>query len=292
MQLTEEQEKLYLDLQTSIDKKEDITDLLKQVNMYNFIRVFKTNGTKIKYINEEEKTESIDLIKYAAVIDNAEALKAIFNYCKKNNILVVDVFNDQKTNVDLSSGIELCEVQFDERKMLLAILNQLKEVGVLEEFLSVNYDLPESLPTAYYESYLECLNESESEEINMGLLVNKLSDKGILKEVISIEGLKNRLKSSDNYDALEKIYRAEKEIAANKAMKFGAIGGVVTALAVGGGLFAAGVALPILAIIGIAVAAALVTGLIAGGITYAVSTKIENPDTSRSATEQGLSQPN
>lgn len=42
MQLTEEQEKLYLDLQTAIDKKEDITDLLKQVNMYNFIGVFKS----------------------------------------------------------------------------------------------------------------------------------------------------------------------------------------------------------------------------------------------------------
>ncbi|WP_374699332.1 ankyrin repeat domain-containing protein [Wolbachia endosymbiont (group A) of Limnophora tigrina] len=77
-----------------------------------------------------------------------------------------------------------------------------------------------------------------------------------------------------------------------KAMKVGSVCGVVAALAVGGGLFAAGVALPILALIGIAVAAAVLTGLIAGGITYAVSTKIENPDTSRSATEQGLPQPN
>lgn len=77
-----------------------------------------------------------------------------------------------------------------------------------------------------------------------------------------------------------------------KAMKVGSVCGVVAALAVGGGLFAAGVALPILVLVGIVVAAAVLTGLIAGGITYAVSTKIENPDTSRSATEQGLPQPN
>ncbi|AGJ98534.1 hypothetical protein wNo_00790 [Wolbachia endosymbiont of Drosophila simulans wNo] len=77
----------------------------------------------------------------------------------------------------------------------------------------------------------------------------------------------------------------------SKAIVAGAICGVIAGLAVGGGLFAAGVALPILALIGIAVAAALVTGLVAGGITYVISSKIENPDTSRLEKEQDL-QPN
>lgn len=74
-----------------------------------------------------------------------------------------------------------------------------------------------------------------------------------------------------------------------KAMGVGAICGAITALAVGGGCFADGVALPILALVGIAVAA-LVTGLVAVGTTYAISSKMENPDTSRLATEQGLPQ--
>lgn len=78
----------------------------------------------------------------------------------------------------------------------------------------------------------------------------------------------------------------------SKAIVAGAIGGVIAGLAVGGGLFAAGVALPMLALIGIAVAAALVTGLAAGGITYVISSKIESPDTSSLATEQGLPQLN
>ncbi|QCB62634.1 magnesium transporter [Wolbachia endosymbiont of Drosophila mauritiana] len=77
----------------------------------------------------------------------------------------------------------------------------------------------------------------------------------------------------------------------SKAIVAGAICGVIAGLAVGGGLFAAGVALLILALIGIAVAAALVTGLVAGGITYVISSKIENPDTSRLEKEQDL-QPN
>ena len=75
-----------------------------------------------------------------------------------------------------------------------------------------------------------------------------------------------------------------------KAMKVGSVCGIVAALAVGGGLFAAGAALPIQVLVGIAVA--VLTGLIAGGIAYVISTKIENPDTSRLATEQGLPQPN
>lgn len=86
--------------------------------------------------------------------------------------------------------------------------------------------------------------------------------------------------------------RLLKEKYKHKAIKVGSVCGVIAALAVGGVLFATGVALPILALVGIAVAAAVLTGLIAGGITYVISSKIENPDTSRLATEQGLPQPN
>ncbi|KAG8174681.1 hypothetical protein JTE90_027151 [Oedothorax gibbosus] len=69
----------------------------------------------------------------------------------------------------------------------------------------------------------------------------------------------------------------DKEIT-SKAVKVGCVCGVIAALAVGGGLFAAGIELPILALIGIAVAAALVIGVIAGGITYSVSKKLDEPD--------------
>ncbi|WP_341815483.1 hypothetical protein [Wolbachia endosymbiont (group B) of Idaea biselata] len=56
----------------------------------------------------------------------------------------------------------------------------------------------------------------------------------------------------------------------NKSIMIGSVCGVIAALTVGGGCFAAGIALPILALIGIAVAAAVFTGLVAGGITYEV----------------------
>ncbi len=70
-------------------------------------------------------------------------------------------------------------------------------------------------------------------------------------------------------------------------MKVGSVCGVVAALAVGGGLFAAGVALPILVLVGIVVAAAVLTGLIAGGITYVISKPSENLD--RANVEQRVS---
>jgi hypothetical protein len=279
MPLTVQQEELYLDLKNAIDKKEDIINLLKQVRKSDFIDIFTTCGTKVEYIDQEE-AKFIDLIEYAAGIGNAEALKAIFNYCKKNSISVVNLLSALRSNADLSSSTESYGVQADEKKIMLAILNQFKEVGLLKEFFSAKVQHPfcESLPTAYCESYLECLNESEGEGINIGLLINKLSDKGILKEFISIaeakgdelEELKGKLKSSGNYDALENIYRAEKKIAANKAGVAGAICGVIAGLAVCGGLFAASVPLTIWAIIGIAMAAGLVTELVTGGITYAI----------------------
>uniref|UniRef100_UPI00333EAF8C magnesium transporter n=1 Tax=Wolbachia endosymbiont (group B) of Pilophorus perplexus TaxID=3066160 RepID=UPI00333EAF8C len=56
----------------------------------------------------------------------------------------------------------------------------------------------------------------------------------------------------------------------NKSIMIGSVCGVVAALAVGGGCFAAGVALPILTLIGIAIAAFVLTGLVTGGITYEV----------------------
>ncbi|WP_264375299.1 MULTISPECIES: ankyrin repeat domain-containing protein [unclassified Wolbachia] len=68
------------------------------------------------------------------------------------------------------------------------------------------------------------------------------------------------------------------EQAIKKAMKVGAICGVIAGLAVGGGCFAADAALPILALIGIAVAAAVLTGLVAGGITYKISKPSEKLD--------------
>ncbi|MFP3024200.1 MAG: hypothetical protein ACEY3K_15500 [Wolbachia sp.] len=54
----------------------------------------------------------------------------------------------------------------------------------------------------------------------------------------------------------------------NKSIMIGSVCGVIAALTVGGGCFAAGIALPILALIGIAVAAFVLTGLVTGSIAY------------------------
>jgi len=54
------------------------------------------------------------------------------------------------------------------------------------------------------------------------------------------------LKENKDQDTLNEIYKIEKSIATNRAIRVGSVCSVVAALAVGGGLFAAGVALPIL----------------------------------------------
>lgn len=125
-----------------------------------------------------------------------------------------------------------------------------------------------------------------------GVLLGAAKEEGILKKVLTsmvesdYERLKRSLWVTGNHDSLNEIYKIEKSMAIDIAMKVGGALSVITALAVGGGCFAAGVQLPILALVGIAVAAALAVGIVAGGITYAVlkpSNKLDKPDSNKVA---------
>lgn len=89
--------------------------------------------------------------------------------------------------------------------------------------------------------------------------------------------IKSRL---EDQNILDKIYKIERSMATDKAMKVGGASSIIAGLIAFGGCFAAGVQLPILALVGIAVAAALAVGIVAGGITYAVlkpSNKLDEP---------------
>ncbi|WP_353288539.1 hypothetical protein [Wolbachia endosymbiont (group A) of Pogonocherus hispidulus] len=100
------------------------------------------------------------------------------------------------------------------------------------------------------------------------------------------EEMKAVFKETGNNDLLDRVLQVEASMAVSKAMKVGVVCGVIAALVVGGGCFAAGAQLSILAIAGIAVAAALAVGIVAGGITYAVlkpSNKLDEPDSNKVA---------
>lgn len=123
-----------------------------------------------------------------------------------------------------------------------------------------------------------------SDDRSIQSIIDVAKKNGILREVLDVKEVFNQighlkifLKENNDQYTLNEIYQIEKSIAFDKAMRVGAICGVIAGLAVGGGCFAAGAALPILTLIGIAVAAALVTGLIAGGITYKMSMPSEVP---------------
>jgi hypothetical protein len=77
-------------------------------------------------------------------------------------------------------------------------------------------------------------------------ILNAAKEEGILKEVLTsmLESYYERLKRSlwvtGNHDSLNEIYKIEKTMAIDIAMKVGGALSVIIPLAVGGGCFAAG----------------------------------------------------
>ncbi|WP_341812986.1 hypothetical protein [Wolbachia endosymbiont (group B) of Germaria angustata] len=183
--------------------------------------------------------------------------------------------------------------------------NKVKSISLIEYITDPSRQYPSKVLNNVLEviekkeEFFDSLEKGELEEIK-GAIEREIKNekcaqqKGNLKRLItSIRDLiENRVKAESSTDKINPNVENKLFSPTSKAIVAGAICSVIAGLAVGGGLFAAGVGLQMLTLIGIAVAAAVLTGLVAGGITYAVSTKIENPDTSRSATEQGLPQPN
>ncbi|MDR2045834.1 MAG: hypothetical protein LBP77_02490 [Rickettsiales bacterium] len=163
------------------------------------------------------------------------------------------------------------------------LLGAAKKEGILKEVLIC--------ANTYATPIVYALGFNDGGERTKAIL-DAAKEEGILKEVLTsmlesdYERLKRSLWVTGNHDSLNEIYKIEKSMAIDIAMKVGGALSVIIALAVGGGCFAAGVQLPILALVGIAVAAALAVGIVAGGITYAVlkpSNKLDEPDSNKVA---------
>lgn len=140
------------------------------------------------------------------------------------------------------------------------ILDVAQKNSVLEELLN---SMQES-DRANLKKILESLKSKEQDEGQETKIDNWLAI--VADSISSCESNEKPLVPESS------VPRTEENIikTTNKSIMIGSVCGVVAALAVGGGCFAAGVALPILALIGIAVAAFVLTGLVTGGITYEV----------------------
>lgn len=187
---------------------------------------------------------------------------------------------------------------------LESILKVAQNKGILKDVISINvrlileeqhenkkttdttkerYTLTKLLIESHYKSILDRLE-----------IVRKSCGLESFWKVISEddrERIKTKLNEGKHKNILDTINEIEKSIATesnltSKTIVASGICGAIAALAVDGGLFAAGVALPILALVGIAVAAAVLVGLVAGVITYAISKSSENLD--RANVEQGV----
>ncbi len=163
------------------------------------------------------------------------------------------------------------------------LLGAAKKEGILKEVLIC--------ANTYATPIVYALGFNDGGERTKAIL-DAAKEEGILKEVLTsmvesdYERLKRSLWVTENHDSLNEIYKIEKSMAIDIAMKVGGASSIIAGLIAFGGCFAAGVQLPILALVGIAVAAALAVGIVAGGITYAVlkpSNKLDGPDLKQSS---------
>ncbi|WP_265022409.1 hypothetical protein [Wolbachia endosymbiont (group B) of Ischnura elegans] len=207
-----------------------------------------------------------------SAIEKRKDITALLKKVEKKDLLTVLHFPG------LHSKIFVYAIMKEHYRSVQSIIDVAKENGILKEFLIgkiSQYELITPLQSAIMLKYYSYIR----------LIINLAKENGVLKEVLDVKGVLNQkdflkifLKENKDQDTLNEIYKIEKSIATNRAIRVGSVCSVVTALAVGGGLFAAGVALQMLTLIGIAVAAALVTGLVAGGITYKISKPSEKLD--------------
>ncbi|WCR59553.1 MAG: hypothetical protein PG978_000989 [Wolbachia endosymbiont of Ctenocephalides felis wCfeF] len=250
--LTDEQQELYSKLQNTIGSQGNIANTLQEVSKDDLFVVLATKGTTIEFKNGERKTGN--LLEYAAFIKNQEGLKAILKAVREKGISFGEMVGAENTIKLKPSNI----VKFDgtppkEEKIMQILLKAFKESDNFGKFLVDNFNenKKDGKPFNFNEDKLE-------------KCVANIGEDGF-------KTFKDALRKTEWNDALEKILRVEKSIAASKAMKIGGVCSVIAALTVGIGCFVGDAQLSILAIVGVAVAVALAVGFVAGGITYEAS---------------------
>ncbi|WP_395461000.1 hypothetical protein [Wolbachia endosymbiont (group B) of Ablattaria laevigata] len=272
MPLTEKQKESFQQLYQRFRDNGDIRDiveLLGTVSKEDFLTIFSETN---------EKTQESIIGTYEAT--RVDYLKEVLKRAKELVLLkeVVRAKILSSKNQNKVKSISLIKYITDpSRQYPSEVLNNILEDFKEEFFASLSEDELKKIKVAIEREFTneQCVQQKE----NLEKLITSIRDL-----------IENRVKAESSTDKINPNVENKLFSPTSKAIVAGAICSVIAGLAVGGGLFAAGVALQMLTLIGIAVAAAVLTGLVAGGITYAVSTKIENPDTSRSATEQDLPQ--
>ncbi|MGY5877864.1 CREC-EF hand family protein [Wolbachia endosymbiont of Nasonia giraulti] len=230
----------------------DIVELLGTVSKEDFLTIFSETN---------EKTQESIIGTYEAT--RVDYLKAVLKRAKELVLLkeVVRAKILSSKNQNKVKSISLIEYITDpSRQYPSEVLNNILEVIEKKE------------------EFFDSLKKGELEEIK-GAIEREIKNekcaqrKENLKRLItSIRDLiENRVKAESSTDKINPNVENKLFSPTSKAIVAGAICSVIAGLAVGGGLFAAGVALQMLTLIGIAVAAAVLTGLVAGGITYTIS---------------------
>ncbi|WCR59680.1 MAG: hypothetical protein PG978_001128 [Wolbachia endosymbiont of Ctenocephalides felis wCfeF] len=214
---------------------------------------------------------------YAIDTKNQEGTRAILDVAEKDKEVLKVVLTTANITKKLKDGTEYNLTPLDyaiycnnREKKVKAILDVAeKDKGILNEvFVGIEFGRKE------LQKILETLKNQEQNEKQK----TKIDD---WLEILA--------KSVPSYEDNEKPLAPESSISNNKSILIGSVCGVIAALAVSGGCFAAGVTLPISAIIGIALAAGLVVGFAAGIITECASSKprdeLDKPDL-KAATRQ------
>ncbi|MEC4734413.1 MAG: magnesium transporter [Wolbachia endosymbiont of Halictus tumulorum] len=286
--LTKKQEELYNKLKYAIKNEKNITPILEEIKKEVVLKEFLTTANIIEELEDGTKYNLTPLA-YAMNCNNfKEKIKVILEEIgDKKEVLTTANITEKLpggTEYNLTPlGYAMNFNNFEE--IIKVILDVAQKNSVLEELLN---SMQES-DRANLKKILESLKSKEQDEEQetkidnwLAILADSISscesnEKPLVPESSVPRTEENIVKTTckSNEKPLvpeSSVPRTEENIVktTNKSIMIGSVCGVVVALAVGGGCFAAGVALPILALIGIAVAAFVLTGLVTGGITYEV----------------------
>ncbi|MDR3131568.1 MAG: hypothetical protein LBU02_00490 [Rickettsiales bacterium] len=279
--LTIEQDKLYKQLERTIERGERIDQILQSVLKKDDLRAVFVDASKdYKTVNVGYKGYTLTLLGLVIYNSDQKSIKAILGTAIKQDILkeVLTVANITIT----SNGNKYTltplgyAIHENNQKGIEAILDAAIKQDILKEVLtSLEKDDREKIQTILQ-------NSSILDKINQVLDSITAKDEGVPQpqaeantEDLRTQNTAKPLVTKPGNQDSNTVHRVEDSMSADKPLVIGSVCGAIAALAVIGGCFAAGVALPILAIAGIAVAAAVLVGLVAGGITYAVSSKLE-----------------
>ncbi|WP_264337238.1 MULTISPECIES: hypothetical protein [unclassified Wolbachia] len=270
--LSPEQQKLFRDLEKALKDKsvreEDISQIFEVAKTEDIFAVFQLHRDE----ERDEDSHWISVSFLRNLISHEHCRLVIFDMVQKKDLL------ERFLNIDF--GVKHVNDFVDEEYRVADIIVKCND-GVALAFDEITRIFG-------FENFWKALSEVDRNMIKDTLQREMLEDgqdkskyEGFLKKIEAIEDRTkqsgNPLGTSSSQDIGNESKSSKNDQSeVDKAIVAGAICGVMTGLAVGGGLFAAGASLPILALIGIAVAAAVLTGLIAGGITYEMSKPSEN----------------